>query len=391
MARYIKLLIDKGMDGHPSFIGLFSIPELQAFSNNVNVALNKPVTVRSIYAQDMNGSNLVNGIIGNHYSGWATSVCGTLTPNGSEWAIIDLQNNYNIDKIIIDTYLGGGYSPITDYRIMFSNDGTDYWLASSFTNGANTTRTDIIDNINNGFYSLYKTGNIVYGVNNGFFEQISTNWDLLTNEEQENLFKLTNYKNANVSDLANLNNFKVLKYQNSNTQTGCTVTAVPKDQLILPKGLLNIESFESIDKISLASNTTNNGVLKILVTNDLSNYKIYDFVNNIWQNINHTNIVEVLDQGINVSDIQNITHDSWDIITSNKSGIGFAYLLTMENTTDVCEVDKISLTVDMKGAWEKSIHGSDYKYGYPSNKTLRVKLLANGDYKINYSEGAKNP
>lgn len=163
------------------------------------------------------------------------------------------------------------------------------------------------------------------------------------------------------------------------------LTAIPNDQLVLPNGLINIESFESIDNIQVVSSLSANSVCKILVTTDLKSYYTYDFVNEKWIEVDKTSI-DI--KGIPVQDLSNI---DWSELIKGKSGIGVAYLLKIENSKDICAIDNIKLTVDMRGEWNKAIYNSEYKYGYITNKVLKLSLLSNGDYKINYSEGAKNP
>ena len=47
-------------------------------------------------------------------------------------------------------------------------------------------------------------------------------------------------------------------------------------------------------------------------------------------------------------------------------------------------IDKLSVTVDMRGAWSKAINGTDYYYGYTGNSTLKFNILSDGDFKFNY-------
>lgn len=39
--------------------------------------------------------------------------------------------------------------------------------------------------------------------------------------------------------------------------------------------------------------------------------------------------------------------------------------------------------------WNKAVYNTDVTYGYPSNDILKIQILANGDYKINYNPGPK--
>lgn len=233
---------------------------------------------------------------------------------------------------------------------------------------------------------LYIKDNEAYGIKDGVLQKLSSHWSTLSNNEKTNVFKSTNSKSASLTDLRSLGKFKKATYQEDDISKPCTFTAIPKDQLILPKGLISVESFEGIDKATLTYTLSGGGTLKILVTTDNATYRTYDFSVQTWLAIDHTNIDTVKESGIDATQLGNISRAGWDALITGKAGIGFAYLLCIENTTDTCAVDKLDLQVDMKGSWDKAIQGTDYKYGYPRNNILRVQLLANGDYKINYQK-----
>lgn len=230
---------------------------------------------------------------------------------------------------------------------------------------------------------LYLKNSEAWGMSNGVFTKLADDYNYLTDAEREALFSS---ENPAIADLTALKRIRILKYNEANSQPQTVMTAVPKPKLALPKGLISLESFEGIDKASLTSNISANASCRLLVTTDLATYQTYDVVNQVWQAVDHTNITDVMAIGIDAAELSNIPCSAWDVLTNGKSGIGFAYLLSIEDTTDICNIDKLELTVDMKGAWNKAIHGTDYTYGYPQNNLLRVNLLSNGDYKINYQK-----
>ena len=55
-----------------------------------------------------------------------------------------------------------------------------------------------------------------------------------------------------------------------------------------------------------------------------------------------------------------------------------------QNSSQVPSIDKLSVTVDIRGAWSKAINGTDYSYGYTGNSTLKFNILSDGDFKFNY-------
>ena len=121
----------------------------------------------------------------------------------------------------------------------------------------------------------------------------------------------------------------------------------------------------------------------MLVTPDLVKY--YTYKNNSWQEVDITSVSGALTNGITSSELAAIDADAWASLINGGYQIGFAYALSMANSSETCNVDIITLTVDLKGVWKKALYGTDVTYGYNSNTNLNVKLLANGSYKINYS------
>ncbi|WP_110955225.1 LamG domain-containing protein [Anaerosinus massiliensis] len=128
--------------------------------------------------------------------------------------------------------------------------------------------------------------------------------------------------------------------------------------------------------------------IRFMVTTDLQHYKVFNFSTNSWEDIE--NFDELKTVGISYDKMSSIQRDKWDELTvGNFKGIGFAFLLGEELYESTAAIDSLSMQVDMKGSWDKAIHGTDYIYGYPRNNLLRVTLKTDGDYKINYSEGQK--
>lgn len=126
--------------------------------------------------------------------------------------------------------------------------------------------------------------------------------------------------------------------------------------------------------------------ITLIVTTDNTTYYTWDKLALDWVEIDHTNLEQVQNNGIKPSEISTLTSADWDklIKKPNVEGIGFAYYLEQGDFDDIVEVDEISLNVDMVGSWANAKVGTDYDYAYPSNKSLLVTLLSNGDYKINY-------
>lgn len=208
---------------------------------------------------------------------------------------------------------------------------------------------------------------------------LATDWDSLSNDEKESLFKGTNYQLPTIDELKNLGEFKVAIYDDYNTQHKYQIKAVPLDQTVKPIKLISTKSFNSIDSITISSSASSNAIIKVAVTTDLKTYKVY----------NGTEWVEITDisaDGMIPSAVNALNNSAWDILLKESEGIGFEYFLAMQATSDTCKTDSLSLQVDMKGSWQSALKGTDFNYAYTANDQLKVTLLKDGSYKINYTE-----
>ena len=215
------------------------------------------------------------------------------------------------------------------------------------------------------------------------FKKLADSYTSLTMTEKKNLFIGSNYLKPTISELQGLGEFTCLSYSDSNSAK-FTITGVPNDQLVVPTSLINISTFEGINSVSITNNVSNGGSVNIVVTTDMVTYYTYDFTNTKWITVN-LNKADIKSSGLTLTSIGQITRNGWDKLTSSTSAIGFAYLLSKNNESDNVDIDKLTLNVDMKGSWNHAIYGTDVTYGYPLNNELKVTLLTNGSYKINYN------
>ena len=215
------------------------------------------------------------------------------------------------------------------------------------------------------------------------FKKLADSYDTLTTLEKKNLFLETNYLKPNISDLSALGNIVCLTYSDSNSAV-FNIVGVPVDQLVIPTSLISISTFEGINSVSITNNVSNGGSVNIVVTTDMVTYYTYDFTNTKWITVD-LNKTDVKSSGLTLTSIGRITRDEWNKLTSSTSAIGFAYLLSKNNESDNVDIDKLTLNVDMKGSWNHAIYGTDVTYGYPLNNELKVTLLTDGSYKINYN------
>lgn len=184
------------------------------------------------------------------------------------------------------------------------------------------------------------------------FTKLVDNWDALTEAEKLALFESTDYEVPTIADLKALGKFKVLTLSDIPEQQTLQLKAAPKAKLVLPRQLTSIDSFEKVQQVKAAANVSVNASCRILVTTNLKDYYTYDALEMQWGQVDITGEITG-DVWINAADITSIPTAAWDSLLKGKAGVGFAYLLEIEETTDHCDVDRLELIVDAKGSWEK--------------------------------------
>ena len=218
------------------------------------------------------------------------------------------------------------------------------------------------------------------------FIKVSNDWTSLSNSEKEALFE--NYEQAQPSELYDLGKFKIAIESEDNSDLVNTVqlTAVPNNILCLPRELFG-DSFNAINNITITdtvSDTTNSKIV-YFVTKDLKDY--YTFNDGKFIKISSMDVDTVLNKGIDSSSFTAITPTQWATFydsTNDTDGIGIGFAISQTNSSQVLNIDKLSVSVDIRGAWSKAIAGTDYSYGYTGNSTLKFNILSDGDFKFNY-------
>ena len=223
----------------------------------------------------------------------------------------------------------------------------------------------------------------LYGKVGTTFTKLSDTYSAMTTAAAKVAIDSTDTNTATVAELRTIGAFKVLITDTTSRKIDVNMSVVNKDTLITPKGLILLKSIEGIDKVSLTKSITGTGSCRLLVTNDLTTYKTFDGTNFV--DIDHTDINSIKTNGITPEVLTTITREQWDTLTVGKSGIGFAYLPTIEDTSDVAYISNISMTADMKGSWKRAKE-ANFDYEYPLNDVLRISIINDGSYKINYKE-----
>lgn len=226
-------------------------------------------------------------------------------------------------------------------------------------------------------------------MSNGTFQQLAPDWNALSDEEKVALFTATNGETPTVDELKTIGKFKILTYSEDNNLVECTVSAVPKDQLVLPKKLINLGGYEVVHSIAVTSaTTTSNSSVKVAFTKDLTTYIAYNKETATWQNVDATDVNTFSAGAMAASEVANIPEAK--IAELGMKGFAIAYALAETNVADNCAVTALTIVADKKAPWNKAVYGTDATYSYPNSDVLEVKLLTNGSYKINYNAGEAN-
>lgn len=249
----------------------------------------------------------------------------------------------------------------------------------------NTTNNDTNSNeiLTSSKYFLSK--GILYATTG---EIITTEWNTLSDTARENTLKrfinlASTYTNELILDLDEV---QVIAYTgDERARFNGTFTGIPNKQLVMAKGLIPTSRFITILNANIIYTQKNHGGVRVAVTNDLEHWYTYRENLQEWKelpaeydvNIGRykPKIENMYTNGILASRLGNIT--DWSLFNEN---LAFCYLVTKETLADECFVDALSLTVTMRGSWDKY---SKAQYSY-ANRLLVVRVFDSGDYKINY-------
>lgn len=222
--------------------------------------------------------------------------------------------------------------------------------------------------------------------------KLSDHWSSLSDQDKVNALQSVK-EEAHTETLKSFADpFKICGLYPQNSNVRGVVKGLKKEKVVTPKKLIRLGNFEALTKASITSTVSGAAAVKVGVTTDLNHYKTYDLVAAKWKDIDMTSADSFISTAMNAADVQLIPAEAWqEILDYVDGGVGFAYCMVAATLTETCNVDKLTFTANMKGAWKSAIKGTAYDYGYPLNDVLQVKIYADGNYKINYSMGAKAP
>lgn len=205
--------------------------------------------------------------------------------------------------------------------------------------------------------------------------KLADNWESLTDDEKVALFQNVTTDIPSITDLQAMGKVKIVSLTENKSIVGVTLKGVPKRTVVIPKDIFSVDSFATINSMTLNCNLSGAGQVGVAITKDLKTYYIFD---NEWKVIDVNN-----DAFMTPTQLSALTSAEWKTLLGDDTTLGIAYSLELSNTTDKADIDSLTLNVDMKGTWTKAIYGDEYTYEY-SNKSLQVDILKDGTYKVNY-------
>ncbi|MGG0666437.1 hypothetical protein ABE042_20245 [Viridibacillus arvi] len=186
-----------------------------------------------------------------------------------------------------------------------------------------------------------------------------------------------------LSLLGNENNLKIATWlSDENYAPIVKVTAIPHNQIVFSTKDINIKSVENIDSITMTVDERGKGNLRTIVSFD-EGATWYTHYGSEWITVAE-DADEAIANGMSEKQLSALTSEQWSKLRGQSNTLRFAYALSIEDTTDVAEIDALTTQMDMKGTWKKAVHDKEYSYEYPYNDELLVTIYADGDYKINY-------
>lgn len=330
----------------------------------------------------------------------------------------DTQNEW--DKYIVNSTLNGtitaGDNNVWNWKNMWSLTSTSPIIGSTDGNGtgSNTSSERVQRGANpvnywwanpsNGVYSdlgfrpvllieKLKKEKILFRINDEWkkWDHIASSWVTVTttppteddflNNGMDSLDGITSAELALLGDIDGVITIEMYTDDAIATSKNLNLTAIPLDKLVIPTGDINISHVSNIDSFTLNATVAGNGVIKTVISFDRGKtWYAWDAAASQWVQVPLTT-ADVREKGMTPDVLNSITSENWNNLRGTSDTVRFAYLLSMESSTDVAEIDSLFSQFDMIGSWK---HYKDADYEYRSNTLLQVKVYDNGDYKINY-------
>jgi hypothetical protein len=166
------------------------------------------------------------------------------------------------------------------------------------------------------------------------------------------------------------------------------IDSVP--QLVVAENNIRLNNVENIIAFNMYSEESINGKIRYAVTFDNGDNWL-SFNGTDFTSIGELTLENVRDNGMSTEVINAIPSVKWNDVLTVDRIVKFAYYLESSSIEGNVAVDELTLLYDAVGYWTSASHGSEYDYMYTANTLMKVKLYADGDYKINYYKENPKP
>lgn len=227
---------------------------------------------------------------------------------------------------------------------------------------------------------LILANNKIYKINSGVWEDTG----LVEPISDEN-FQLHGMGNLSGIDseklsLLGVTKPKVLMWTPVSSNYTLQITNLPPDCFILPVEDIKLTGVTNIDSFFLNST----GEVKVIVsTTKGDGWQTWHNPSNDWAYVECSKEA-VRDNGMTAEFFNSLTSEHWQKLMHLGDYIRFAFYFSIPTTSDTAKITLLSGQFDMSGRWGMAIPGTDYSYDYPTNQIMRINILKNGSYKINY-------
>lgn len=205
---------------------------------------------------------------------------------------------------------------------------------------------------------------------------------MLLSDEGESYIKVEQDDDFFDYDNTVFTDFEIVMVTNSKQPPNLNISHVPSKSLLLANGDFALKTVDNIDFFKIDFSRVGDADIKLITSVDEGEtWKSYD--GSSWIDI-EPNVDEVGLYGIPVEQFNNIPSEKWNDLRKYSNKIRFGYYLKHNEPLDVAKIHALNAQFDMTGEWFSANKGTDYKYSYPDNSTIKVTILKNGDYKINY-------
>lgn len=185
------------------------------------------------------------------------------------------------------------------------------------------------------------------------------------------------------SDKASLFTGLKLLAKNTVNSASAKFSGVNAARLIIPKSDIKVSpSTMNIDSFNLTGTATNGDLRVIFSTDSGTTWKSYSDGSLV--TVDTTNKADIKAKGLTPANLALVPSSIWlsEILDSRALKIRFAYYLEATTNAAIVETDLLNMQVDISGEWKSGVLNTDYTAVYYSANIMRVKLIANGDYRI---------